>query len=259
MQKACNSNYYVLQCDIKGYYPNMKHEVAMDVFRKMIGSDEVYDMAARVLREQYAGDTGYNPGSQMIQIVGIAALDYVDRYITEELGVSHYVRYMDDFILMHEDRSYLIECRNRIAGKLAEREFRLNDRKTRIFPAKEGITFLGFIFKPRPTGKIMVIVRPEKVKAEKRKLSKLVRKAAKGEISTGKVYEHYQIWRSTVVWDGSRKSRKKNVRKHGFRSDNHRMAMRMDAYFKKLCTEVLNNDNRRDQEAEKADPKEKQC
>lgn len=253
MQKRYRSGYYVLQCDIKGYYPNMKHEVATDVFREMISSDDVYNMAAKVLRDQYAGDTGYNPGSQMIQIVGIAALDYIDRYITGELGISHYVRYMDDFILMHPDKDYLKECMERIREKLSEREFRLNDRKTRIYKADAGIVFLGFVFKPRPSGKIVISVRPEKVKEEKKKLKKLVRKAEKGEIPVPKVYEHYRIWRSTVVWDGNKKSRKQNIRKHGFRSDNHRMTMRMDAYFKKLCTEVLKNDNRRDQETEKND------
>lgn len=253
MQKKHRADYYVLQCDIKGYYPNMKHEVATDIFKEMIGPDEVYNMAAKVLREQYAGDTGYNPGSQMIQIVGIAALDYIDRYITGELGISHYVRYMDDFILMHPDKGYLKECMGKIGSKLAEKEFRLNDKKTRIYRADAGITFLGFVFKPRSSGKIVVSVRPDKVKAEKKKLKKLVRKAARGETPIPKVYEHYRIWRSTAVWDGNKQSRKKNIRKHGFRSDNHKMVMRMDAYFKKLCTEELNNDSGRSKEAEKND------
>lgn len=251
MQKEYGS-YYVLQCDIKGYYPNMRHDVAADIFRKMLPSEEIYRMSEKVLREQYAGDTGYNPGSQMIQIVGIAALDDEDHFIRDELGIGHYVRYMDDFLLLHHDKAYLEECLSKITEKMAVKGFQLNEKKTRIYEASKGITFLGFIFKPRHSGKIVVTRTPERVKAERRKLKRLVRKAAEGGISRAKVFEHYQIWRSTVVWDGSRKSRKKNSMRNGFRSDNHRMAMRMDAYFKTLRQEHWreDNDQQRDQKAQ---------
>lgn len=46
-------------------------------------------------RYQYAGDSGYNPGSQMVQIVGISLLDPVDHYVKEKLHVKRYIRYWD--------------------------------------------------------------------------------------------------------------------------------------------------------------------
>ena len=72
-------------------------------------------MAVEVLDGQYEGDTGYNPGSQMIQIAGIAFLDEVDHYIKERLRIKHYIRYMDDFILIHKDKEYLRQCQEAIA------------------------------------------------------------------------------------------------------------------------------------------------
>ena len=145
--------------------------------------------------------------------------------------------------LAKHDKAYLEECLSKITEKMAVKGFQLNEKKTRIYEASKGITFLGFIFKPRHSGKIVVTRTPEKVKAERRKLKRLVRKAAEGGVSRAKAFEHYQIWRSTVVWDGSRKSRKKNSKRNGFRSDNHRMAMRMDAYFKALRHEYWREDN----------------
>ena len=94
---------YVLQCDIKGYYPNMPHKAVKAKFKKHL-DPEIYRMAVEVLDGQYEGDTGYNPGSQMIQIAGIAFLDEVDHYIKERLRIKHYIRYMDDFILIHKDK-----------------------------------------------------------------------------------------------------------------------------------------------------------
>lgn len=97
---------YVLQCDISGYYPNMKHEVALETFKKKLDG-WTYEKTETVLNEQYDGDTGYNPGSQMVQIAGISVLDELDHYIKEVLRIKYYIRYMDDFILIHESEEYL--------------------------------------------------------------------------------------------------------------------------------------------------------
>ena len=50
---------------------------------------------------------GYNPGSQMVQIVGISALDDHDHKIKENLDVDEFGRYMDDSLAFHPSREYL--------------------------------------------------------------------------------------------------------------------------------------------------------
>ena len=40
---------YVLQCDIKGYYPNMRHDVVEKTFRKQL-PPEIHEMACEVMR-----------------------------------------------------------------------------------------------------------------------------------------------------------------------------------------------------------------
>ena len=47
----------------------------------------------------------------MIQIAGIAVLNDLDHFIKERLHVKYYIRYMDDFILTHEDPNYLTKCK----------------------------------------------------------------------------------------------------------------------------------------------------
>ena len=51
---------YVLQIDIKGYYPNMKHSLIEGQFKKKLPK-EAYERAKIVLTEQYQGEVGYNP------------------------------------------------------------------------------------------------------------------------------------------------------------------------------------------------------
>ena len=207
---------YVLQCDIKGYYPNMRHDVVEKTFRKQL-PPEIHEMACEVMRGQYSGEVGYLPGSQMIQIAGISVLNGLDHFIKERLRIKLYTRYMDDFILIHEDKEYLEKCREEIAKQLEPMGFELHPKKTRIYPIKEGIKYLGFIYRLTGTGKVVRTVLPKNVKSYRRKLFRLVKLAKKGKISHEKVDECYRSWRA-----------------HAEKGDSTKLLRRMDAYYRDL-------------------------
>lgn len=84
---------YVLQMDISKYYPHMPHDVALNAFLKYLDL-ETYEHVYAILKHQYAGRVGFVPGSQLIQIAGVAVLDGLDHYIKERLHVKAYVRYL---------------------------------------------------------------------------------------------------------------------------------------------------------------------
>lgn len=209
---------YVLQCDIKGYYPNMWHSVAKQVLRKYL-DDNIYEMAAEIL-DNFPGEVGFNPGSQIVQIVqivGITALNELDHYIKERLLIEFYDRYMDDFNLIHEDRAALehsLECIEDILGGM---HMELHPEKTRIFPLKEGIKFLGFYFRLTDTGKVVITIDPKKVKHERRKLRRMVALVKKGEKTKQQVDEHFKSWKVSASFGNSFK-----------------MLQRMDEYYKSL-------------------------
>lgn len=184
---------YVLQCDIRGYYPNMDHAVAEQTFRRKL-PPEAYQMTERILREQYEGETGYNPGSQMIQIAGISVLDGMDHMIKEQLRVKLYVRYMDDFLLIGQSAAELERCKSAIAAHLEQIGFELHPKKTKIYPLRDGIKFLGFTHRLTPSGKVIRIIDPRNVKAERKKLRRMVNLAQKGKISKRKVDECFAGW-----------------------------------------------------------------
>lgn len=184
---------YVAQFDVHGYYPNMRHDKAEENFRRKLPA-WAYVRAVRIMREQYGGDVGYNPGSQIIQIQGISLLNDLDHYIKEQLHVKLYVRYMDDLIIIHEDRAFLERCVQEVGGKLKQLGFELNPKKTRIFDLKEGITFLGFHYSLTSTGKVLMFADPEKVKSARKKYKRLVAKAKRGEIPKENVDISFHTW-----------------------------------------------------------------
>lgn len=207
---------YVLQCDIKGYYPNMSHEVAEKTFHSKL-PQVAYDMVEEILHHQYVDEVGYNPGSQMIQIAGISVLDGLDHYIKEQLHIKLYIRYMDDFILIHENKGYLEKCKEKIEIYLNKISFNLHEEKTKIYPISEGIKMLGFLHKITDTGKVLRIVDPKNVKNERKKLRKMVALAKSGALTREKVDQCYDSWKA-----------------HIRRGNSFNLQRNMDEFYKKL-------------------------
>lgn len=206
----------VLQCDIKGYYPNMRHAVAENSFQHSL-PPVIYTRAKAILRNQYKGDIGYNPGSQMIQIAGISVLSPLDHFIKEKLRVKWYLRYMDDFILIHPDPEYLALCQARIAEFLSGLGFELSPNKTRIYSLKDGIKLLGFTHRLTNTGKVIRTIDPKNVKAERKKLFRMVQKAKRGEMEKSKVDACYRSWVA-----------------HAEHGNSFKLIQRMNQYYKDL-------------------------
>ena len=207
---------YVSQFDIHGYYPNMDHTMVENLFRKKLPND-IADMVVDVLRNQYDGDTGYNPGSQLIQIAGISVLDEFDHYVKEQLHAKLYIRYMDDFLIISNDKQYLINCRDKIENYLSCYSFELNPKKTRIYSLSEGIDFLGFHYKLTNTGKVLMHVNPLNIKRQRKKLRRLVAKSKRGYIPRNKVDESYASWRN-----------------HASKGNSYKLLQKMDKFYKEL-------------------------
>ncbi len=207
---------YVAQFDIHGYYPNMDHAMTESLFQKKLPPD-VSKMVIDILREQYDGATGYNPGSQLIQIAGISVLDGFDHYAKEVLRAKLYIRYMDDFLIISESKPYLLMCRQKTEEYLKALGFELNPKKTRIFPIEDGIEFLGFKYRLTKTGKVLLFVTSSNVKRERRKLRRLVAKSKRGGIPRDKVDESYAAWRN-----------------HASKGSSTRLLKRMDSFYRDL-------------------------
>lgn len=181
-------NGYVLQIDIKGYYKNMSHEKVLKDFERQLDPGTL-KRVKDVLDFQYKGETGYNPGSQMVQIAGISHPSALDHLIKEKLHIKYYIRYMDDFLLFHQNKEYLEKVLKVIKEQLAILGLEVNTKKTHIQSIRKPFMFIGFIYRVTDTGKIVTVVNPQKIKHTKRKIKKMIRLCLKGRITKAKVDE----------------------------------------------------------------------
>ncbi len=210
-------NIYILKCDISKYFYNIDHEILInklshenfdkDILRVLINiisstnndyindlidssiSREVshledmniYDLELRKKQlyslPRYRKGKGLPIGNETSQLLAIYYLNELDHYIKEQLHIKYYIRYMDDFILIHHDKEYLKKCLNLINKKLSYLKLSLN-KKTQIYNLKSGVNFLGykFILKNK---KLVILLNNQTRKKIKRKL----RKARKNNIN----------------------------------------------------------------------------
>ena len=172
---------YVLKCDIRKYFDSIDHAILRERLRKF-PDKKLLELMLSFL-DAYSGDKGVGIplGNQSSQWFALYYLDPVDRLVKEKLHIKYYTRYMDDFILIHEDKEYLKFCLEEIKKTAAELKLELNE-KTRIFPLSQGVDYLGFHFYLTDTGKVVRRLRTSNKKRYKRRLKAFRKKYANGEL-----------------------------------------------------------------------------
>lgn len=71
-----------------------------------------------------------------------------DKYVTNTLGLKNYVRYVDDLVIISDDKNKLLESLPYIDKKLEETHQTLSAKKTKVDTAYRGVHFLGKISYP---------------------------------------------------------------------------------------------------------------
>lgn len=94
-------------------------------------------------------DRGLPIGNLSSQFFANVYLNRLDQFAKHVLRCRHYIRYVDDFVILHEDRAWLAAVHDEIAAFLPrELGIRLNPAKTIIQPVDRGVDFVGQIVLP---------------------------------------------------------------------------------------------------------------
>ena len=189
-------NGWVLKLDIHHFFPTTQHSVAKAAVRKRVCDPDACNAVCDVI-DSFDGDVGIGLGSQISQLVELAVLDDLDHFIKEELHIKHYVRYMDDMVLIHEDKEYLQYCWERIVDKLAEIQLSLNP-KSCLYPISQGVKMLHWRFRYTATGKINQTADNDKMGKERRRLKNILRKETKGDVEQGTAARSLEAWCSNM-------------------------------------------------------------
>ena len=84
-------------------------------------------------------------GNLTSQVLANFYLAPLDHYIKHDLGIRFYGRYVDDFVLVHESKPYLLQCIMHIRQFLQSRlHLTLHPKRIRLQRISEGVSFLGW-------------------------------------------------------------------------------------------------------------------
>lgn len=100
---------YAAELDIHHFYESLLPEVVMDRMRQLIKDEQILDLIARLLKN------GVLIGSYCSQWFANTVLQPLDHLIREELHVSHFIRYMDNFTLFSNSKKVLHKAVRAIA------------------------------------------------------------------------------------------------------------------------------------------------
>lgn len=183
---------WVLQCDIHHYFPETPHEVAKTAVRKRVQDDEVYEAVCQII-DSFGGDKGIGLGSQVSQLVQLAVLDDMDHVIKERLREKHYLRYMDDFLIISDSKDRLRKDLQKIRKITESLGLQLN-KKTTIYPISQGIVWLKWRFILTPSGKVIRRMSGRSIAKMRRKLKRMKAQCDAGKMARETPAESMRSW-----------------------------------------------------------------
>lgn len=135
-----NDSGYFLRIDIKKFFYNISHNKLNSILRKYIKCN-----FALALFEMFYGEDkiGIPLGNVTSQLLANLILNEVDHFAKRELKAKYYLRYMDDIIILSNDKDYLRTALSACRVFIASLELETN-KKTIIGKIKNGVDFVGY-------------------------------------------------------------------------------------------------------------------
>jgi hypothetical protein len=138
-----HSDWY-LKSDVDGYFASIRHDTLLGLLDRKIKDRRLLDTAGHIIRAGGADGCGLPIGNLTSQFFANVYLDPFDRFVRQQLRLSHYIRYMDDFVLFHPDKPTLVAALPAAATFLGERlHLRLKPAATQLNATRHGLPFLG--------------------------------------------------------------------------------------------------------------------
>lgn len=210
-------NTYVMLLDFKSFFDSISHQLCLKVlsnaFRdkmiigltmhyiKMYHKPDIEAILDEEKRKKYEEQLrrnhgiGCTLGSEVSQIMAISTPSALDHMIKDECGIKHYIRYMDDMMLLG-DKDMLEEMYAKIQNKCKELGFRINEEKTKICKVTKNFTFLKIRYFVTKSGKIVRRIVRESSVRQRQKLKKFQGLEREGRMTLDDVFDSTKSWLS---------------------------------------------------------------
>jgi len=203
---------YVLKADISKYFESVNHKILMNIIKKKIKDKNILWLIKLILanpiereREREREGNGMPLGNLTSQFFANVYLNELDQYSKHKLKVKYYIRYVDDFVILHNDKAILEFYKREIDNFLKDNlKIELHKDKSKIVSLDKGVTFLGFrIFYYHK------LLKKSNIRKIKNNLRMFKENFDKSKIDYDKIYDSFEGWIEYVKHANTYKFRKK--------------------------------------------------
>jgi len=196
---------FCFKADIKHYFQEVNHEVLLNILKRKIKDEEIIQLIKKILVGQSNKDIGMPLGNLTSQFFANVYLNELDYFVKHKLRAKYYIRYVDDFVILHKSKEQLEKWKQKIDNFLKkELKLELHPNKSRIINLSKGIDFVGF-----KNFYYYKLLRKRNI----RKMFSVVEEYKKGEINKEKLLESFQGWNAYAKWATSYNLRKSVLRR----------------------------------------------
>lgn len=143
---------WILKGDIRKFFANIDHKILKNILDRNINDQDVLWLLSQVINSfNSASKTGVGlPLSNLTsQLLVNIYMNEFDQLMKRELKTKFYLRYADDFVVLHENSDYLWALIPKISEFLEQRlKLSLHPDKLSIKTLSSGVDFLGWVNYP---------------------------------------------------------------------------------------------------------------
>lgn len=198
---------YALKLDVEKYFASIDRALLKDKLAARLKDARVLALLHVIIDgaprseappDWFVGDDLLTPlerergipiGNLTSQFFANLYLDDLDHWFKESLRMPAYLRYVDDMVVLDDDKGRLAEVRAAARERLATERLRLHPHKAHISPSRDGLNLLGYVVFPG-----FRRLRGDNARRFARKLRKFARAYADGQQDWGDFDPSVQSW-----------------------------------------------------------------
>lgn len=188
---------YALKADIKHYFDTVDHQILLQILEKQIIDKRIIWLIRKIITNHSSNNNITNNfnksmplGNLTSQFFANVYLNELDQFVKHQLKAKYYLRYVDDFVIVHHSKKVLGKWKNRIELFLNRKlALQLHPDKSKIISLERGVEFLGFVILPHYR-----LLKNRNLKKFKRKLKEIYSLYDNEEIGYDTIYDFMEGW-----------------------------------------------------------------
>ena len=261
------SEFYALVFDFKSFFDSIPHKTCYDVLNHNFQDKRIVKITMDIIKSyqrvtllkepdspertmklrnlENNGSCGICLGSQVSQIMALAVPNRLDHFVKDDRRVAHYIRYMDDGIILSNDKAFLNELLKEMDVIVKELGLKFNMKKTHITKISNGFVFMKVHYSVTKNKRIIKTLTRPGITRMRIKLKKFKKMVDDGKLTYDDVYNSMQSWLAHAEIAMSYKTQKTMLNLYNQLYDGYKLTKKFEHCKGGINNELL-QDNRQD-------------